>query len=372
MVSEIRIKDERVRQFLAENGLGVIFLSQRSNVSWITGGRTNHVEMASKDGNGTLAITPNSKYLLANNIESARLIPEELADLGYQPETWGWQEGDAGFARVLRKIAAGSKCGTDSALPCDDAAWECVPMGAAFARMHFSLMPEEIERFKAAGSDTARCMDEAMRAIRPGMTEWEVAGLLAKPQLDLGLMPNLILVASDDRILKYRHPIPTNKRVEKVCMLVTCALRHGLVVNSTRIVHFGPLPEELNREHLAVCQIHAELMAATKPGATTAELWKVANDAYAAAGYAEEIKLHHQGGAAGYLGRDWFLMPGIDETVQPNQAYAWNPSITGTKGEETFIATETGPVLLTEQAGWPMLEVTAKGKTYRFADILEA
>jgi antitoxin VapB len=215
-------------------------------------------------------------------------------------------------------------------------------------------------------------MDEAMRAIRPGMTEWEVAGLLAKPQLDLGLMPNLILVASDDRILKYRHPIPTNKRVEKVCMLVTCALRHGLVVNSTRIVHFGPLPEELNREHLAVCQIHAELMAATKPGATTAELWKVANDAYAAAGYAEEIKLHHQGGAAGYLGRDWFLMPGIDETVQPNQAYAWNPSITGTKGEETFIATETGPVLLTEQAGWPMLEVTAKGKTYRFADILEA
>lgn len=372
MGSEIRAKDERVRGFLAENGLGAMFLTQRSNVSWMTGGRTNHIEMGSKDGVGTLAITPTAKYLVANNIETARLIPEELADQGYEPISWSWQEGDAGFAKALTNIARGARCGTDAPLPCDGEGCECVPMGGAFARMHFSLMPEEFERFKALGKDTAACMDEAVRGIRPGMTEWEVAGLLARPQMDLGIMPNLILVASDDRILNFRHPVPTNKVVEKTCMVVTCALRYGLVINSTRIVHFGPLPEELKRKHRAVCRIHAELIDATKPGATTAELWKVVSDAYAATGFADELKLHHQGGAAGYQGRDWFLMPGVNETVLPNQAFAWNPSITGTKGEETFVATESGPVFLTEQANWPTVEVSAAGKAYRFADILEA
>lgn len=370
MVSEINAKDELVRQFLAENGLGAMFLTQRSNVSWITGGRTNHIEMGSKDGVGTLAITPTAKYLLANNIETARLMPEELANQGYESLTWSWQEGDAGLAKALKNIASGSKVGTDVALPCEGAECECVPMGGEFARMHFSLMPEEIERFQALGRDTAACMDKAVRAIRPGMTEWEVAGLLARPQLDLGIMPNLILVASDVRILNFRHPVPTNKKVEKTCMLVTCALRHGLVINSTRIVHFGPLPEELKRKHRAVCQVHAELIHATKPGATTAELWKIANDAYAAVGFADEIKLHHQGGAAGYQGRDWFLMPGVNETVLPNQTFAWNPSITGTKGEETFIAAENGPIILTEQANWPTVEVSAGGNSFRFADIL--
>ena len=371
MTNEILAKEKQVRDFLGVHGLNAMFITLRSNVSWLTGGRTNHIEMGAREGNGTLAITPTGKYLVTNNIEAARLIPEELDGQGFEPMITAWHEGATGVAKSLRKIADGGRCGTDAPLPCDGDGCVCVPLGAEFARMHFSLMPEEIERFQAAGRDTAACMDQAMRAIRPGMTEWEVAGLLAAPQLDLGIMPNLILVASDERLLRFRHPVPTHKKIEKTCMLVTCALRHGFVVNSTRIVHFGPIPAELKRKHHAVCQVHAELIHATRPGATTEELWKVVTGAYAAAGFPDEIGLHHQGGSAGYQGRDWFLMPGVDEIVQPNQAFAWNPSITGTKGEETFVATENGPLILTEQAGWPMVEVTAGGKAYKLADILE-
>ena len=81
---------------------------------------------------------------------------------------------------------------------------------------------------------------------------------------------------------------------------------------------------------------------ATRPGRTFGDVMTAARAAYAAAGYPEEWKLHHQGGSIGYQGRERIAVPDDPTPIEPGMAFAWNPSITGAKAEETFILTSTG------------------------------
>ena len=81
-------------------------------------------------------------------------------------------------------------------------------------------------------------------------------------------------------------------------------------------------------------------------------------------GFPGEERLHHQGGACGYLSRDWIAHPRSTEEVESPQAFAWNPSITGTKVEETCIVADGKAEPVTATPGWPVLEIEAAGRVY--------
>ena len=153
-------------------------------------------------------------------------------------------------------------------------------------------------------------------------------------------------------------------------MLVTCARRGGLIASLTRIVCAGQLPDELRRRTQSVARVNARLLAATRPGATGSELYGVVSAAYADEGFAGEERLHHQGGACGYRTRDWVAHPASAETVLFNQAFAWNPSITGTKAEETCLASADGVEILTTTPEWPQISVRFDGRDYPSPDVL--
>jgi Xaa-Pro aminopeptidase len=161
----------------------------------------------------------------------------------------------------------------------------------------------------------------------------------------------VLLAAADERIARYRHPIPAGERIERRAMLVASAERGGLYANLTRIVEFEEPDAELARRLRACEEILARMREeATRPGRTLAEAFETCKRFYADAGFPDEWRLHHQGGLTGYGSRELIATPGTDHVIEPGQAFAWNPSITGAKSEETFVLTDTGPELVTPSA----------------------
>jgi hypothetical protein len=88
--------------------------------------------------------------------------------------------------------------------------------------------------------------------------------------------------------------------------------------------------------------------------------WRGEN-AYREVGFPDEWKLHHQGGPTGYATREFRATADRKEEVLANQAFAWNPSISGTKSEDTIIAAPGGPEIVSASPNWPMVKVSLVG-----------
>ncbi len=244
-------------------------------------------------------------------------------------------------------------------------------LGEEFNRLRVRLTAAEGERFRALGRACARAMDAAIRAVRPGMTEYEIAGLLSEHTYAQGATPIVNLIATDERILRFRHPLPTGKRLEKYAMLVLCGRREGLVASITRLIHFGPLPDELRRKQEACAIVDATLISRTRPGVPVADILQAGIEAYAAVGYSDEWQLHHQGGAAGYQAREYLATPTTTAVVHGGQAFAWNPSIAGVKSEDTILVGPEANEVLTAIPGWPTIAVEVDGQVWERPAILE-
>ncbi len=362
-MDELNEKQRRIRALLAERQLDALLLQRVSSFAWATGGAASYVNTATTDGAASLLFkTPGERYLITNNIEATRLQAEEkLTAQGWVMSIAPWHGPDLNFVQLTR----GLKLGADGPYTgATDLSYE-------LARLRTQLTPAEGERFRALGRLCAQAMDRAIREVRPGQSEYEIAAILARETLARGAQPIVNLIATDERVFKFRHPLPTDKKLEKYAMLVLCGRKWGLVCSITRLVHFGRLPDDLRRKAEACARIDATIIAATKPGQTLGEILKRAVATYAETGFADEWQLHHQGGPAGYEPREFLATANAPDMVAVGQAYAWNPSITGTKSEDTILVGRTENEVLTTISDWPMLYVTVDGRTMERPAILE-
>lgn len=362
-MTELEEKTERVMRFAHGADLAGVLLSSQPGFAWLTGGRTNRIDGSREAGNGALLVRADGRrFVIANVIEMPRLLAEELAVREWEPIEYPWTDDharpDTLFNLAMSVTGGRKKVGADTALP-----------GATFidrelTRLRTPLVAAEVDRYRGLGRAAGEAIGTLCRSLRPGGTERVVARLVSDAAAAIGARAIVVLIAADERIARFRHPVPTDRGWQQRLLVAACIQREGLVVALSRIVCAGAGSDDLPARTRAAGSVFGALLDATRPGASGRDLFHTAQRAYAAAAFPGEEARHHQGGAIGYRSRDWIAHPASDEEVQAPQAFAWNPSITGTKVEDTVVLSETGVELITASPGWPLIDG-------RSADILQ-
>ncbi len=359
--AEIDAKRARLMDWMRSQHLEGVLLRRSENIAWITGGAVElRVLTPCETGVGSVLVTQEGRcYFLTTANEAPRLTDEEFGALGFEPVIFPWAEDDT-VDRALE--LAGPH------VACDVPAIGMAP--AHLAPLRASLSAPEIARMRWLGRATATATTEVLRTLQPGISEFEMEARAASALLRRGILPSVYLMAVDDRIVRYKHAVARGQRMERFAMLNLCARRWGLTVSITRFAHVGALPAELQRGFEAAAAVNASLLHHTRAGATSAELFRVAKQGYADAGYAGEELRHHQGGATGYWEREWVATPEGTEQVQDCQAFAWNPSAAGGKAEDTVLLHGGNIETLTATPDLPLLPASCEGVAYPAAGVL--
>ena len=324
---------DAVRHLVGERGAGGALLRDRKNFAWATVGGESHVVLASEQGVAALLVTASDVRVLTAVNEAARIRDEELSGLPVEVEALPWHDG--GAVDVAAERIAGGWLLPDAELEGGLLPMRCV------------LSAPEVERMAALAGSAVDAVGAALSGALAGMTEHEVAAVATAQLASEGIRTPVVLAAADDRIDRYRHPLPSARRVEHRLMLVTVAERWGLHAAVTRFAELREPDAELRRRIEAVDRVHAAMVEATRPGATLGDVFAVTRAAYASVGHADEWTLHHQGGVIGYQGRERIAIPDDPTIIREGMAFAWNPSITGAKAEETMVVEADGPRILT-------------------------
>lgn len=318
-----------VRALLADRGAAAVLLRSRATFAWLTLGGLSHVVVGSEQGAVPLLVSGEGAWALAPQNEAARIADEELAGLQVQVRPIPWEDPGA-VASAVTALAG------DIILTEED-------LGEALVDRRSQLGAAEHDRMRELADDITLTLDGLLPDVRRGDTEHTVAGRVAGALLAKGIRAPVLLVAADDRIGRYRHPIPTATPVLGRVMAVAVGERWGLHAAVTRIVNLGPPSPEIRRRAAATAEVLEAMRAATRPGATLDEVLRAARQAYEASGFGDEWRLHHQGGTIGYAPRERIATPGDRTELRAGMAVAWNPSVTGTKLEATMIVTGGEP-----------------------------
>lgn len=357
----LRLRLALVQAYLRDRNYDGVLLSRVDNFAMATGGRRNYVNAAVDSGVASLFVPRDgTPSVICDNIEAPRIMEEELDGAGVDARTFKWFEGNAAD---LAKDEFNGTLVSDTGTAGDN-------VHENLACLRGLLTETELEKYRRLGKLASEAMVAVLDSIIREDHEADIAARLHAEGAKRRCHVPVCLIAADDRIAKFRHPLPTqgrllvgeptSRRVDKYVMVAGCFQREGLVVSMTRFKRLDELPEGIAGGYDRVCAVDAAMQEASQPGKTLGHVFSACQAAYEDFGFGPtEWHNHHQGGLTGYGARTRKAMPNdaalimdplwpqliepvLGYKVEFGHAFAWNPSAPGVKSEDTFILLPDG------------------------------
>lgn len=329
-------RDRSLRELMDGHGVGVLLLSTPANFAWYTGGADNRVDHGDPVGVASVLISMDDAYILTNNIEAPRMREEQTPEIEVLEHPWHEEP-----AALLKELTGEAGVGTDVFSTSGP------DLSAEISPLRYVLDGDAIEGYRRLGADTAHAVSEAAGSLSPDTDEMEAAEELSAACLERGMFAPVLLAASEERLVRHRHPVPHGGPLGRQAMLVVCAERGGLFVSLTRMIYFQEPDPQTGRRQDACEEILRRMREeATREGRTLAQAFEDCRRFYGEAGFAAGWRDHHQGGMTGYASRELIATGRTQQEIREGQAFAWNPSLEGAKAEETFVLGPHGPEIL--------------------------
>ncbi|WP_418282855.1 M24 family metallopeptidase [Halorubrum sp. DTA98] len=354
-MTDLSARAERLDEYLDDRGLEAVWFARPNGFAWLTGGDN----VVDADANvGVAAAGYDGEFcVVTDNIEAERLADEELPD-AVAVESFPW------YVDSLADAVA-ERSRTPAAADFDVPGFESVDA----IRLRQPLTDGDVERYRELGREAAAAVETVCRNLEPEDPEYEVAAGVDISLASRDVNTPIVLVGGADRARSYRHYTPSDDELGAYALVSVTAERGGLYASLTRTVAFDA-PDWLEERHRAAARVEATALAATRAAATgrlgdvgddatatAGDVFEAIQAAYDAVGFDGEWEKHHQGGAAGYAGREWIATPdAVDPVIEP-MGYAWNPTVQGAKSEDTHLVTSDRFETLTKTGQWPTHKV---------------
>jgi len=360
---------ERLKGLLNYRRLEAAVVTKPANIAaFFRGAQTSLGFRQEPPGRVAICISDKKITLLGNRVEVERVAKDELywlKNLVVRPFRWDeWHL--KSFVKAYLDFEGITKV-------CDDASMFGENISAALEALYYPLAKEEINNLRELAKNTASILETVAKNIKLGKTEVEVTGELTGQLVSKGIWPELIMVVADERISKFRHAIPKKIPIRKIALLSATVHQKGLYVSLTRLVSLERINVNWYRLQEACSRIDARAISLSKPGNSVGEIFRAIEESYEEEGYAKEWQEHHQGGPAGFYGRDYKATEKEIRCLTEGQPVVWNPTVHGLKSEDTIITRGKGqlPEILTESGNWPYYIVDIDSVMIRRPAILE-
>lgn len=213
----------------------------------------------------------------------------------------------------------------------------------------------EIEAIRRSVITNSQAFDNAVRKIKPGMRESELAAELEYQMRCLGAdRPafDTIVAAGERSALPHAHPTSRPINGDELLLIDMGASQDGYASDMTRMLHIGRASRRTAQMYGAVLEAQLAALDAIRPGATAGQVDRAARQVLKKHGLAETFR-HSTGHGLGLeihepprlgKGDKTRLAVGMAITIEPG-AYVEN--VGGVRIEDTVVVTPNGCDILT-------------------------